>query len=86
MNAAQTMVDTLRKAGYTNVIVDLPHSEPLRITRIVAQQGDARGAEALRRALGLGEVRIESTGELSSDITIQLGQDWVQKQSASVAE
>jgi hypothetical protein len=77
------MVSTLRKAGYTNATVDLPYSEPLRVTRIVAQQGDANGAEAIRRALGLGEVRIESTGELNSDITIQLGQDWVQKQTGA---
>ncbi|WP_421657183.1 LCP family protein [Leptothermofonsia sp. ETS-13] len=80
MGASQLMISALRKAGYSNAIVDLPHSEPLRVTRIVAQQGDEKGAEAIRRAIGLGEVRIESTGELGSDITIQLGQDWIQKQ------
>ncbi|MCL6435662.1 MAG: LCP family protein [Leptolyngbyaceae cyanobacterium HOT.MB2.61] len=84
MGASQSMISALRKAGYNNAIVDLPHSEPLRVTRIVAQQGDEKGAEAIRRAIGLGEVRIESTGELGSDITIQLGQDWIQKQSGKV--
>lgn len=81
MNAPQSMINALRKAGFANAVVDLPYTEPLRVTRIVAQQGDEKSAEAVRRALGLGEVRVESTGELSSDITIQLGQDWVQKQS-----
>lgn len=81
MNAPQSMINALRKAGFANAVVDLPYTEPLRVTRIVAQQGDEKSAEAIRRALGLGEVRVESTGELSSDITIQLGQDWVQKQS-----
>jgi len=28
-------------------------------------------------------VRVESTGSLTSDITIQLGQDWLQKQASS---
>ncbi len=80
--AAQSLVNRLRQVGYSNVDVDLPYSEPLRVTRIVAQQGDVEGAEALRRALGFGEVRIESTGELSSDVTIQLGQDWLQRNQA----
>jgi hypothetical protein len=51
------------------------------VTRIVAQQGDVAGAEAIRRSLGFGEVRIESTGELDSDVTIQIGQDWTRMQS-----
>jgi LCP family protein required for cell wall assembly len=77
--ATQALVNTLRKGGYSNTSIDFPYTEPLRTTRIVAQQGDEAGAEAIRRSLGFGEVRIESTGDLSSDITIQLGQDWVQK-------
>jgi len=84
-NAAQSLINTLRKAGYSNTSVDVPYSEPLRVTRIVAQQGDEEGAEAIRRSLGLGEVRIESTGELTSDITIQLGEDWLQKLSSRKA-
>ncbi len=84
-NAAQSLINTLRKAGYSNTSVDVPYSEPLRVTRIVAQQGDEQGAEAIRRSLGFGEVRIESTGELTSDITIQLGEDWLQKLSSRKA-
>ena len=33
-------------------------------------------AARLRSELGVGEVIVESTGVLSSDITIQVGQDW----------
>jgi len=29
--------------------------------------------------MGLGEVRVESTGVLNSDVTIRLGQDWVEQ-------
>ncbi|OLP20191.1 LytR family transcriptional regulator [Leptolyngbya sp. 'hensonii'] len=73
--AVQSLMDSLGKAGYTDVLIDRTWSEPLVQTRIVAQQGSVEDAEALRRALGFGEVRTESTGNLQSDITIQLGQD-----------
>jgi LCP family protein required for cell wall assembly len=79
-NAAVALVNRLEGAGYTNVAIAEPYSEPLSITRIVAQQGDVQGAEAIRRALGFGEVRTETTGELGSDVTIQLGQDWLRQQ------
>lgn len=73
--AAQAVQTTLRDAGYSNVFVGRPWSEPLSITRIVAQQGDINGAEAVRRSLGFGEIRIENTGSLDSDVTLQLGKD-----------
>jgi LCP family protein required for cell wall assembly len=79
VNAAQTVESKLRQGGYSNVSVSSPNREPLNVTRIVAQQGDVKTAEAVRRSLGFGEVRIESTGELDSDITIQVGQDWVKR-------
>lgn len=77
--AVQSLVSTLGRVGYPNVYVDRPWSESLAQTRIVAQQGNAAVAEELRRSLGLGEVRIESTGSLDSDITIQLGKDWLSR-------
>jgi hypothetical protein len=81
--AVESMVSTLKKAGYQNVSIDDSWKEPLRVTRIVAQQGDDGSASAIRSSLGFGEVRVESTGNLTSDVTIQLGQDWLQKQSSS---
>jgi len=74
--AVDGLVQQLDEAGYRNVYVDRPWSEPLSVTRIVAQQGDTEGAGAVQQAIGLGEVRIESTGSLQSDVTIQLGRDW----------
>lgn len=81
--SADALVTRLGQAGYSNVIVADPYGEPLAATRIVAQQGDVKSAEALRQILGLGEIRVDSAGDLNSDITIQLGQDWLQKQSRS---
>ncbi|NEP03038.1 MAG: LCP family protein [Symploca sp. SIO2E9] len=77
--AVKTLVKTLREAGYRNIYISNPWREPLQTTRIVAQQGDDRSAADIRSYLGLGEVRIESTGSLTSDVTIQLGQDWLQQ-------
>jgi polyisoprenyl-teichoic acid--peptidoglycan teichoic acid transferase len=71
-----TMASKLAQGGYSNVVTSSNLRQPIPVTRIIAQQGDVAGAEALRKVLGIGEVRIESTGDLESDITVQIGQDW----------
>lgn len=76
--AVQALTKTLRDSGYSNISVDRNLREPLPISRIVAQRGDMATAEMVQRFLGIGEARVESTGALHSDITIQLGQDWNQ--------
>jgi LCP family protein required for cell wall assembly len=81
--AVESLVKRLEDAGYRSISTGDTWREPLRVTRIVAQQGDGRSAVAIRSRLGFGEVRVESTGSLTSDITIQLGQDWLQKQASS---
>lgn len=82
-DAVQSLVEHLREAGYRNISVDNSWHEPLRVSRIVAQQGDNESATAIRSHLGFGEVRVESTGNLASDVTIQLGQDWLQKEASA---
>ncbi len=77
----RALVKSLREFGYRNVYIDKPWPTPLLSTRIIAQQGDGDGAEAIRSSLGFGEVRVESTGNLGSDITIQLGKDWIRHQA-----
>jgi polyisoprenyl-teichoic acid--peptidoglycan teichoic acid transferase len=78
---AQTILENLKKVGYTDAGIGQPWSENLSVTRIVAQQGDSHKANAIRDALGFGEVRIETTGDLGSDITIQLGKDAMRKRA-----
>jgi polyisoprenyl-teichoic acid--peptidoglycan teichoic acid transferase len=78
-NKLQPLIRSLEKAGYRNVYVSKPWGEPLEITHIVAQQGDGDSAESIRSTLGFGEVRVESTGTLNSDISIQVGKDWLSK-------
>ncbi len=71
------LVRSLNDAGYWNVKVAKPWSKPLEVTRIIAQKGDIQAAQAVQKSLGFGEVFVESTGYLKSDVTIQLGQDWL---------
>lgn len=77
--AARSLIKNLEAAGYRNVYLAKSWSEPLDTTHIVAQQGDSNSAESIRNLLSIGEVRVESTGNLNSDVTIQLGKDWLQK-------
>lgn len=79
--AVRAMVRSLQEAGYTNVFISDRWREPLKTTRIVAQRGDDLSAAGVRATLGVGEILVESTGALASDITIQLGEDWSQKQA-----
>lgn len=74
--AAEQLLAKLQEAGFYNTYIDERWSEPLRETRIIAQGGDLDSADAVRRSLGFGEVRVEGTGSLRSDVTIQIGRDW----------
>jgi len=73
------LILTLEKAGYRNIYIAKNWGEPLEVTHIVAQQGDHDSAESIRNTVGFGEVRVESTGNLGSDISIQVGKDWLQQ-------
>ncbi|MFO0308664.1 MAG: LCP family protein [Pseudanabaena sp.] len=69
----------LSKAGYAQVFPARDRwTKPLAKTQIIAQNGDRESAEKLREALGIGEVLIESTGDIESDITVRVGKDWLQ--------
>jgi LCP family protein required for cell wall assembly len=77
--ALQSSLDTLRYAGYSQVSASKNWQTSLPVTRIIAQSGDDEAAQEVRSILGVGEVVVESTGVLGSDVTVQLGRDW-QKQ------
>ncbi|MEM6254017.1 MAG: LCP family protein [Cyanobacteria bacterium P01_D01_bin.156] len=82
--AVQALEDRLYDGGYTNVIIGQELNETLVETRIVAQRGDRASATVLQESLQIGEVRVESTGSLDSDLTIQLGEDWLDAQGAAL--
>lgn len=80
----EKLMSKLGSAGYGDIFIDQPWDEPLAITKIIAQQGDIDNAKAIQQSLGFGEVVVESTGSLESDITIRLGQDAITAPSPAV--
>jgi LCP family protein required for cell wall assembly len=78
--AIATLLNQLDLQGFYQSYPDVYITEPLRTTRIIAQRGNRNEAIAVQQALGIGEVLVESTGNLDSDITIQIGSDWLQQQ------
>ncbi len=74
-DVVKDLTTALLHSGYREIELYDPWSEPLQVTRIIAQQGDVSQAEAIRQKLGFGEVRIDSTGVLNSDVTVQVGSD-----------
>lgn len=84
--AAESLIETFNNGGYDNVKIDTrSRVEPLEETKIVAQQGDTEAADAIRKFLGFGQVVVESTGSINSDVTVQLGKDWVTRQNQQLS-
>jgi LCP family protein required for cell wall assembly len=81
----QSSLDLLREAGYRQVSASKNWQEPLKTTRVIAQSGDNEAAEEIRSILGVGEVVVESTGVIGSDVTVQLGRDWKKQLNQTVS-
>ncbi len=83
----QNLMHSLEIVGYSSVYVPEPWREPLDKTYIIVRNGDRDRAEAIRTALGFGEVRVQDEGSFDSNITIDspltivLGKDWLEKQN-----
>ncbi|MGB3571462.1 MAG: LCP family protein, partial [Phormidesmis sp.] len=76
--ASSSMADYLREQGFYNVYVIRNWADVNRETSVVAQRGDIGSANALKDELALGQVISDSTGDIDSDITIRVGEDWLQ--------
>ncbi len=80
-DATARLIKRLNKAGYRNVRLDPPPKVKanLEITKFVAQKGNPEVAQGLVKLLGFGEVVVENSGNLYSEVTIELGRDWAEK-------
>jgi polyisoprenyl-teichoic acid--peptidoglycan teichoic acid transferase len=83
-DATARLIKRLNKAGYENVNIDttLKLKEDLTTSQFIAQKGNPEVAEGISQLLGFGEVKVDSSGNLYSDVTIKLGRDWLQKEQA----
>lgn len=68
----------LQEQGFYNVYLVEDWPEPQSQTQIIAQRGDLHAANMLESLLGVGELVPASTGDLSSDLTIRVGDDWTE--------
>ena len=77
---ANTVAEFLRKQGFFNVsVVGQDAPEKQRQSQIIVQQGDLEAANLLQKALGGGKIEASSTGEINSDLTLRVGEDWVKR-------
>ena len=75
--ASYSMAEYLREQGFYNVYVMPDWSGINPETAVVAQRGDLGSAQAVRSALDLGQIVSDSTGDIDSDLTIRVGEDWL---------
>jgi len=75
---AYRVAEKLERKGFRNVYVVQNWPDSQRQTQIIVQKGDSKAADVVKRELGFGKVESNSTGEISSDITIRVGEDWSQ--------
>jgi LCP family protein required for cell wall assembly len=80
---AASVARYLRESGFNNVYTTVDISGTLARTEVVAQRGDIDSAHMVESLLGVGRTVSESTGDLGADITIRVGQDWVERVSPS---
>ncbi|MEM9087488.1 MAG: LCP family protein [Cyanobacteria bacterium P01_F01_bin.53] len=75
--ASSSMAEYLRDQGFYNVYVVRNWSDVNRKTSVIAQRGDVGSARSLQRELDIGQVVSDSTGDIDSDLTIRVGEDWL---------
>ncbi len=76
---AASVARYLRENGFSNVYLVDDWPGTMARTEILAQRGDVDSARTVESLLGVGQALSESTGDLNSDITIRVGQDWAEQ-------
>ncbi len=74
--AAEALQEKLIKAGYDALYITDPWPEKQTQTQIILQTGKTDAANRIQQAIGIGTLETSSTGDLDSDITIRIGDDF----------
>jgi len=80
-NAGNQFVSYLTSLGYQNIYLTQDWADHQSQTQIIVQKGDLRSAKTLQGAIGFGGVESASVGDLDSDLTIRVGDDWLAQQA-----
>lgn len=75
--AAEKFAQHLATLGYNNVYLVQDWEDKEASTQIIVQKGDLNRAKGLQSSLGFGRVEATSTGDLASDLTVRVGNDWL---------
>ncbi|NET51020.1 MAG: LCP family protein [Merismopedia sp. SIO2A8] len=75
-SVTREVIQQLRAEGFTQVYRGVPWSGTQAETHIIVQRGNLQGAELIKDALSQGTVVSASTGDLTSDLTIRIGDNW----------
>ena len=78
--AGKQFVSYLTSLGYENIYLTQDWADHQGETQIIVQKGDLRSARALQATIGLGGIEAASVGDLDSDLTIRVGDDWLAQQ------
>ncbi|MGQ4645903.1 LCP family glycopolymer transferase [Lyngbya aestuarii] len=78
---SRRVVRYLAKKEFYNVYLVQDWPDHQRQTQIIVQQGDLEAAITLKKILGLGKVEASSTGIIGSELTIRVGEDWLDQQA-----
>ncbi len=74
-SALRDFLRQLEAAGYR--VADIRRAEPAERSHVISGRGDREGAQRLQELLGNGDVIVAGVG--STEFTIQLGTDWVER-------
>jgi polyisoprenyl-teichoic acid--peptidoglycan teichoic acid transferase len=74
--AANKLADHLIRQGYNRVFVIPAWSETEPTSQVIVQGGQLKVAKQLQQDLRIPQIAAESTGDLDSDLTIRVGNDW----------
>jgi polyisoprenyl-teichoic acid--peptidoglycan teichoic acid transferase len=76
-NAASKVAEYLMRLGYGNVFVTTEAWDDVQAqTQVIVQGGQLKSAKIVQDTLKVGVVNAASTGDLDSDLTIRVGNDW----------
>ncbi len=74
--ASDKLADALIAQGYSRVSVIKPWTETQPNSQVIVQGGQLAAAKQLQQDLRIDRLEAESTGDLESDLTIRVGNDW----------
>jgi len=77
---ADSVLSHLEAEGFYNAYITDTDKYALELprTEIIVPSGDLDAAEKLKKVLGVGKIKLSFLGDLDSDLTVRVGEDWLQ--------